>query len=303
MVQLNVILIGLVCIAVACSPAADGSGTSDSLLELPDSTIVDRSAARPDRAPAAVTQPLPDPRVLAFAAAVAVLPPERALAVTAAFAVDPDRFFDILSMAETESAAAGGMLQLVDKRNGLDPAYEPPDLVPLSDYQLTVSRNDLRLRLAIMDAVMAMDAAARADGITLVYSSAYRSYSYQDGLFERYSRQHGVENANRFSARPGDSQHQLGTAIDFGSIDDSFATTSAGQWLAANAWRFGFSLSYPMDMEHVTGYVWESWHYRYITKAGAILEREYFGGIQQYLLEFLEAYRQAINQDAVAAGN
>jgi len=80
--------------------------------------------------------------------------------------------------------------------------------------------------------------------------------------------------------------------MDFGSIDDTFADTDAGRWLAQNAWRFGFSMSYPKDMESVTGYVWESWHFRYITKQGALLEKNYFGGIQQYLLQFIAAYRQ-----------
>jgi D-alanyl-D-alanine carboxypeptidase len=144
-----------------------------------------------------------------------------------------------------------------------------------------------------MDAVLSMDQAARADGVTLVFSSAYRSHSYQAGLFARYADQYGEAQADRFSARPGHSQHQLGTAIDFGSIDDTFAETAAGKWMADNAWRFGFSLSYPQDMEELTGYIWESWHFRYITKPGAHIERDYFGGIQQYFLEFLTEYRRS----------
>jgi D-alanyl-D-alanine carboxypeptidase len=233
-----------------------------------------------------------DPRETAFMAAVGVLPPEQALATSAAFAADKKHFFTLLSAAEAESASAGELLQLVDKRHGLAADYEPADLVSLNDYKLRVSRNDLRLRQAIMDAVLAMDQAARADGITLVFSSAYRSYTYQSGLFTRYAGQYGEAQADRFSARPGHSQHQLGTAIDFGSIDDTFAETAAGKWMADNAWRFGFSLSYPQGMEELTGYIWESWHFRYVTIAGTRIERDYFGGIQQYFLEFLAEYRR-----------
>ena len=233
-----------------------------------------------------------DPRETAFMAAVGVLPPEQALATSAAFASDKEHFFSMLTAAETESASAGELLQLVDKTHSLAADYEPADLVSLNDYKLRVSRNDLRLRRVIMDAVLAMDQAARAEGITLVFSSAYRSYTYQSGLFTRYAGQYGEAQADRFSARPGHSQHQLGTAIDFGSIDDTFAETEAGKWMADNAWRFGFSLSYPQGMEERTGYIWESWHFRYLTVAGARIEREYFGGIQQYFLEFLAEYRR-----------
>ena len=182
---------------------------------------------------------------------------------------------------------------LVDKQHPLPAGYAPPDLVSLNDYAFSVSRKDLRLRKAVIGAVEELNAAAKKDGVTLVFSSSYRSFEYQDGLFKRYAAQHGEAEASRFSARPGMSQHQLGTAIDFGSIDDSFAQTKAGLWMAANAYRYGFSLSYPRGMEPVTGYIWESWHYRYITKPAALLERDYFGGVQQYLIEFISAYRAA----------
>jgi len=233
-----------------------------------------------------------DPRLSKVTSALSVLPPETRLRVEAAINTNPAAFLTLLEEAEAESSKAGDLLVLVDKKHSLPADFEPADLVSLNDYSLSVSRNDLRLRLAIMEAVLAMNTAAKADGISLEFSSSYRSYEYQDGLFKRYTASHGEAEASRFSARPGTSQHQLGTAMDFGSIDDTFADTDAGRWLAQNAWRFGFSMSYPKDMESVTGYVWESWHFRYITKQGALLEKNYFGGIQQYLLEFISAYRQ-----------
>jgi len=233
-----------------------------------------------------------DPRLARAETALAVLPAETSVRVKTAMHANPEAFFRLLEEAEKESAKAGDLLVLVDKKHALPAVFEPADLVSLNDYNLSVSRNDLRLRLAIMEAVLAMDTAAKADGLSLEFSSSYRSFEYQDGLFKRYTASHGEAEASRFSARAGTSQHQLGTAIDFGSIDDTFADTDAGRWLAQNAWRFGFSMSYPRGMESVTGYIWESWHFRYITKQGAVLEKDYFDGIQQYLLEFIAAWRQ-----------
>ncbi len=245
------------------------------------------------RVSAHVVQQAERPEVLHARAALEALPADVRPAIQAAIEASPDRFFELLAAAETESSKAGDLLVLVDKQHPLPVGYVPPDLVSLNDYALSVSRKDLRLRKPIIAAVEELNAAARQDGVTLVFSSSYRSFEYQDGLFKRYSAQHGEAEASRFSARPGMSQHQLGTAIDFGSIDDSFAQTKAGLWMAANAWRHGFSQSYPRDMEPVTGYIWESWHYRYITKPAALIERDYFGGIQQYLIEFIGAYRAA----------
>jgi len=227
----------------------------------------------------------------AFRAAASRLPPATASSLESAIHGNEDRFFGLIEAAEAESLAAGGFLVLVDKNNPLPASFEPSDLVSLNDYPLSVSRKDLRLRKAIMAAVLELNEAAKNDGVSLWFSSAYRSYAYQESLFARNSSQMGESEASRVSARAGTSQHQLGTAIDFGSIDDSFASTKAGLWMAANAHRFGFSLSFPQGMEEVTGYVWESWHYRYITKPGTELEKDFFGGVQQYLIEFLAAYR------------
>ncbi len=175
------------------------------------------------------------------------------------------RFLGLVAQVLDEPAE---LLVLVDKRHLLGADDVPPDLVALNGFPLSVSRDDLSLRKAIMPEVLALASAARADGLTLLFSSSYRSYDYQKGVYEREVKTYGQEAADRESAHPGASQHQLGTAIDFGSITDAFAATRAGRWLAAHAEEYGFSLSYPRGYEEVTGYRWESWHYRYIGKAG-----------------------------------
>jgi D-alanyl-D-alanine carboxypeptidase len=183
---------------------------------------------------------------------------------------------------------------LVDKQHSLPADYAPDDLVDLGAYQgspsYRLNRTPLMLRKAAADSLQEMAAAACADGVTLVVSSTYRSYDYQDQVYNRNVREMGREAADRESARPGRSQHQTGLVADFGSIDDSFAQTAAGRWMAANAPRFGWSLSFPDGYEHITGYRWESWHFRYVGKDLAAFIDRYFDGIQQYALRFIHEW-------------
>lgn len=199
-------------------------------------------------------------------------------------------------LAFDESASAGGdisLLYLADKKHYLPDGYAPREIVPLTkggDYN--INRNDLSLRREAYDALVKMARAARADGVTLLASSTYRSYEYQITVYNKWVALEGQEAADRESARPGTSQHQLGTVIDFGSIDNTFAETRAGKWMAQNSERFGWSLSFPDGYEDVTGYIWESWHFRYIGVEACNFQRKYFSDIQQFMLEFIDAWRK-----------
>ncbi len=183
------------------------------------------------------------------------------------------------------------LLILVDKTHGLSSNYIPPDLVELKKYSLTISKHYLKLRSIVMPDLLAMAESARNNGIEIVISSTYRSYAYQKRLYNYYVQKEGREKADRESARPGHSQHQLGTAIDFGNIDDSFLNTPQGKWLMKNAWLYGFSLSYPPGEEKITGYRFEPWHYRYVGREAAKLIKEYFDNSQQRFLEFYNKYK------------
>jgi D-alanyl-D-alanine carboxypeptidase len=181
--------------------------------------------------------------------------------------------------------------RLVDKQQPLPENYEPDDLIELrsQSYRRGIS-GVMMLRLKAEAALEEMAAAARAAGFTLTISSAYRSYQYQIGSFERWTARLGLAEAERVSARAGRSQHQLGLVVDFGSITNEFANTPAGKWVAANAARFGFSISYPRNYENLTGYAWESWHYRYVGRELAAFIDRWFGGIQQYALRFIHEW-------------
>jgi D-alanyl-D-alanine carboxypeptidase len=182
---------------------------------------------------------------------------------------------------------------LVDKTHPLLKNYEPEDLEILAFKSYRAGIADvMMLRGKASKALEEMAAAARAEGHVLTVSSAYRSYAYQVGSFERWTKRLGLIEAERVSARPGASQHQLGLAVDFGSITNEFAETAAGRWVKANASRFGWSLSYPREYENLTGYAWESWHYRYVGKDMAAFIDTYFGGVQQYALVFLHIWER-----------
>jgi D-alanyl-D-alanine carboxypeptidase len=182
---------------------------------------------------------------------------------------------------------------LVDKAHALPARYEPADLTALGGGSYRVSRAGLFLRHDAAQALEVMAAAAKAGGVTLTASSAYRTYAYQQALYQRNVAQDGQYAADRESARAGHSQHQLGLVVDFGSIDDSFADTQEGRWLLANAGSFGWSLSFPEGYEEVTGYRWESWHYRYVGRELVYFIDTYFEGIQQYALQFIYAWEKA----------
>jgi D-alanyl-D-alanine carboxypeptidase len=199
-------------------------------------------------------------------------------------------------LPELQAAMTGDpfLWRLVDKRHALPGGYEPDDLVPLDNSgSYRVSRSDLRLRRAAADALERMARAASSEGITLTASSAYRSFDYQREVYNRNVRESGQETADRESSRPGFSQHQLGLVVDFGSITDAFAGTAAGRWLLANGPEFGWSLSFPDGYEQLTGYRWESWHYRYMGPVLTAFTSRWFSGIQQYALQFIHEWEAA----------
>lgn len=108
--------------------------------------------------------------------------------------------------------------------------------------------------------------AARADGLTLYCVSAYRSYTYQDSLYQNFVRKYGQASADTYSARAGYSEHQTGLAADINasSRKDNFENSKEYRWLVENSWKYGFILRYPEGKQSVTGFRFEPWHYRYV---------------------------------------
>lgn len=132
--------------------------------------------------------------------------------------------------------------------------------------------------------------AAEQDGLELVAFSTYRSFARQKELYEGYVARDGVEAADRYSARPGHSEHQSGLAFDIGEAgqeeywaSSSFGETAGGKWLADNAHKFGFILRYPEGKEKITGYMYESWHFRYVGEEAASAIHEQELTLEEYL--------------------
>ena len=127
---------------------------------------------------------------------------------------------------------------------------------------------------------------AAVEGLWLHSVSAYRSYSYQNTLYTRYVSNNGKKLADTFSARAGYSEHQTGLAVDINVASTSahFENTPQYHWLSENAWKYGFILRYPQDKEHITGFRFEPWHYRYVGQEAAKAIRESGLTWEEYLM-------------------
>lgn len=134
-------------------------------------------------------------------------------------------------------------------------------------------------------AYLAMKEAAAAEGLNLFARTSYRSYMDQTIIYNNYVAKYGQEAADRFSARPGYSEHHTGLAIDLNSLKTSFGNTAEGKWLAGHCAEYGFILRYPKNSEALTGYIYEPWHIRYV---GTELAQELYLGDGDFLT--LEEY-------------
>ncbi len=183
-------------------------------------------------------------------------------------------------------------LCLVTQDRGISPSYVPPDLVTLPKEW---SVQTVQLRRDAAQALIQLLTAARADGEYMQALSGYRSYDEQVEVLQQEIKDYGEAQARKQVAPPGHSEHQLGVAVDVVSakapydLEDQFGETPEGQWLAANAPRFGFVISYPKEKEAITGYIYEPWHIRYVGLPLA----EQIAASGQTLTEYLPAHGMA----------
>jgi len=162
----------------------------------------------------------------------------------------------------------------VDTRLRVGSRYAPTDLVPVGRAKVAGSG---RVRALMVDDLRAMARAAKRQGKAIAIRSAYRSYQDQVATFAYWVWVSGRKAALKASARPGHSEHQLGTTIDVRSASSTrapwdyadWATTGPGGWMRANAWKYGFVMSYPKGRSSVTCYAYEPWHYRYVGRTMA----------------------------------
>ena len=152
----------------------------------------------------------------------------------------------------------------VNKFNYLDSNYIPNNLELLDN---SYAKSGIYLVKEAKDELEKMIMKAREDGMNIRVISAYRSYTYQENLYNNYVKSDGVEMADTYSARAGYSEHQTGLVVDVTrAYDDfnNFENTNEYNWMLENAANYGFILRYPKDKEDITTYSFEAWHYRYV---------------------------------------
>lgn len=155
-------------------------------------------------------------------------------------------------------------LILVNKFHQLGTDYTPDDLVEISN-QYAYGTNQIRKE--VYDKFRSMFNAAKKEDLTLIATSGFRDYAYQEKLWKSYSNQKGEEWADSVAARAGFSEHQTGLCLDIVTYNASmsdFETTDEFKWLQEHAHEYGFIMRYPKGKEDITGYSYESWHYRYV---------------------------------------
>lgn len=164
--------------------------------------------------------------------------------------------------------AGDGRWTVLDLVHALPAQWEPDDLVSLREAGFD---DDRSIRSAVVPDLRALVAAAASEGVYFEVQSAYRSYAYQEATFARWVDLQGFETAVATSARPGHSEHQLGTAVDLRTAGGpapwdlaDWSATREGAWMARNGPSFGFVMSYPSGASHVTCYDFEPWHWRWV---------------------------------------
>lgn len=137
-------------------------------------------------------------------------------------------------------------------------------LIANKTYALPSSYNPGAIDKTVMEAYNKMKADAAKEGLNLVIGSGYRSYSYQQNLYNNYVKRDGKVKADTYSARAGHSEHQTGLCFDLSPVNDSFANTPESAWVNQHAQEYGFIVRYPKGKESITGYKYEPWHLRYL---------------------------------------
>ena len=187
------------------------------------------------------------------------------------------------------------ILVLVNKTHPMTKDYVADDLVTVEHCDQDIGNTDTRkMRKVAADAFEELYAGAKDAGYNILMRTGYRSYTYQTSLYNNYVSKHGEKEANTYSAKPGQSEHQTGLCCDVGRKGKGLTTfdgTEEAKWIAENAWKYGFILRFPEGKSDITGYIYESWHIRYVGKDAAKIIYEHNWTLEEYL-EATAAKRQ-----------
>lgn len=197
----------------------------------------------------------------------------------------------------TPSPDPGAMPVLVNRTFPVGADYQPGNLVNLRDYLSSelvyVKGSEIEGDRAAADAMTTMFTAAKADGVTgWQISAGYRSYQYQQKLFDQQVakyQQEGMSKAKATSATsltvadPGASEHHTGLAFDITVAGTTFKGTEQQKWLDKHCWNYGFIIRYQEDKEDITGFLAECWHIRYVGVEHSVIMRDKNQCLEEYL--------------------
>lgn len=179
-------------------------------------------------------------------------------------------------------------LILVNKYNYLTEDYIPENLEPID---IAYARSGMQLVSEARSAFETLSEDAKKEEMNIIAMSSYRSYGYQVNLYDNYVATDGKEAADTYSARAGYSEHQTGLAVDvYNKVlpYTSFEETEEFNWMQENAYKYGFILRFPKDKVNITGYQYESWHYRYVGKEAAKYIHNHDLTLEEYYVKKVE---------------
>ena len=210
----------------------------------------------------------------------------------------------VSSMSEEEKALTAladelddWNLTLINRKNPLPDGFSVETATIAASY---ARDNGMVYDARAVSKLNQMCAAAEADGVSLLVISSFRTRAKQTSLYNnqinkmraRYPELSDAEveaKAGTVSAYPGTSEHELGLAVDFNSVEESFASTEQFRWLKAHAEEYGFIMRYAKEKESITGIIYEPWHYRYVGEKHAKKIKELGYCLEEYV-EYLKEY-------------
>ena len=200
-----------------------------------------------------------------------------------------NKFYEVTYQSDTSKDTK----ILVNKYYILDESFTPDDLTTISPKYSWGDKGSQMIRKVAYDAFIDMwNAAYEEAGYYLMISSSFRSYSDQEIVYNNYKNSRGQKYADGIAARAGSSEHQTGLALDiFSKLNNNkntFKDTETAKWLKENSYKYGFILRYPEELVNVTGYNYESWHFRYIGKKEAQYIYENNISFEEYYAFFIE---------------
>ena len=161
-----------------------------------------------------------------------------------------------------------GRLLLINGENSLPEDYDTKVREYLVEIDPEYRNNNYvtQIHREVYPYITAMVAAAQAEGVDLKVWSPFRSYAIQNDLFQNQVARVGGDEVKAATvvARPGTSEHNTGLCADFNMASDAFEQTPMYTWMCENAEDYGFILRYPKDKQHITGVIYESWHWRFV---------------------------------------